>query len=361
MKFAILGTRGIPASYGGFETFAEELSTRLAARGHAVTVYCRRQHPSPFYRGVRLVHLPTIRHKYLDTVAHTFLSSLHLLGCRQDSVLYCNAANAVFTVLPRLAGIPVALNVDGLERKRRKWNRLGRTWYAISERLAVRCPNSVVTDAKAIQAYYLTRYGKPSQFIPYGAETGKCPGTSGLDRLGLAPGEYFLYVSRMEPENNALLVRQAFERLNTARKLVLVGDAPYAPAYLAQVRDTRDPRILIPGAIYGQSYHELLSHCFAYIHATEVGGTHPALIEAMGRGCLTLYLNTTENAEVAGPAAIPFERDNLAGRLQEVLEMGEQQRKEFETRAMEHVRANYNWERVTDAYEELLVRLAGNR
>ncbi len=358
MKFAILGTRGIPAGYGGFETFAEELSHRLAARGHAVTVYCRSRYEQPSYRGVRLVYLPTIRHKYLDTVAHTFVSTLHLLTHRQDAVLYCNAANAVFTALPRLFGIPVALNVDGLERKRRKWNRLARAWYQFSEWLATFCPDTVVTDAHAIEAYYLARYRKPSRFIPYGAETGKAPTTGALDRLGLEAGRYFLYVSRMEPENNALLVRESFERLTAPVKLALVGDAPYAKSYLERVRDTRDPRVVLPGAIYGLGYHELLSHCLAYIHATEVGGTHPALIEAMGRGCLVLYLNTTENAEVAAGAGIPFEGD-LAEKLQSVLSMTEAERDGYRARAVERVRDTYSWERVTDAYEQLLVRLAG--
>lgn len=358
MKFAILGTRGIPAGYGGFETFAEELSTRLAERGHQVTVYCRRKHTSSHYRGVRLVWLPTIRHKYLDTVVHTFLSTLHLLMRRQDSVLYCNAANAVFTILPRLAGIPVALNVDGLERKRRKWNRLARAWYLLSERLATWFPSAVVTDARVIERYYLERYGKASVFIPYGTPAGKVASVGALERLGLTPGGYLLYVSRMEPENNALLVRQAFERVDAEVKLVLVGDAPYASDYLGRVRDTADPRVVLPGAIYGLGYHELLSHCLAYIHATEVGGTHPALIEAMGRGCLTLYLNTPENAEVAGEAGIEFEKDNLSERIQAALRMDENTRETYRQRAMDRVRLHYNWERVTDAYEELLVRLA---
>ena len=361
MKFAILGTRGIPASYGGFETFAEELSTRLAGRGHRVTVYCRKRHSAPSYRGVQLVYLPTIRHKYFDTVAHTFLSTLHLLMRRQDAALFCNAANAVFTLAPRLAGIPVALNVDGLERKRRKWNRLGRAWYAISERFAAWFPNAVISDAAVIQRYYLERYCKPTHLIPYGAETGKLATTGALDRLGLEPGRYFLYVSRMEPENNALLVREAFERLDAEVKLALVGDAPYASSYLAQVRNTKDPRVLLPGAIYGQGYHELLSHCLAYIHATEVGGTHPALVEALGRGCLTLFLNTPENAEVAGAVAIPFKKQDLEQKLRLVLAMSDAERAAYQARAMEHVRKHYNWEQVTDAYEQLLVSLAHRR
>jgi glycosyltransferase involved in cell wall biosynthesis len=359
VRIAILGTRGIPACYGGFETFAEELSTRLAARGHDVTVYTRQRHAEPCYRGVRLRYLPTIRHKYLDTVAHTLLSTLHLLGHRTDAALYCNAANAVFTWLPRLAGVPVALNVDGVERRRKKWNWLARAWYLASERLATVCPNAVVTDAERIAEYYQKRYGKRTHFIPYGAETGKAACSGALARLGLEPGRYFLYVSRMEPENNALLVREAFEGLETDMKLALVGDAPYAQSYIARVRQTRDPRILIPGAIYGDGYHELQSHCFAYIHATEVGGTHPALIEALGRGALVLYLDTPENAEVASGAGIPFEHEDLGRKLREALEMSENEREEWRRRAVARVEERYSWETVTSAYENLLRSLAG--
>ncbi|HLJ14335.1 MAG TPA: DUF1972 domain-containing protein [Bryobacteraceae bacterium] len=356
MKFAILGTRGIPARYGGFETFAEEISTRLAARGHAATVYCRTRHSEAQFRGVSLIYLPAIPHKYLETITHTFFSTLHLLAHRQDAVLYCNAANAIFTWLPRIFGMPVALNVDGLERKRKKWNALARGWYLCSEWLATFCPTGIVTDASRIAEYYAQRYGKASVFIPYGAQTGRVTTSDVLGQLGLTPRRYFLYVSRMEPENNALLVRQAFERVSTSMKLALVGDAPYAEDYIRRVRETNDPRIVIPGAIYGQGYKELTSHCFAYIHATEVGGTHPALIEAMGRGALTLYLNTPENAEVAAGAAIPFE-DDLQEKLDFVLAMPEAERDEWRRKARARVEERYGWDTVTLAYEKLLTEL----
>ena len=200
-------------------------ATHLQMRGHDVTVYCRERYTDSRYRGVRVRYLPTIRHKYFDTVAHTFLSTLHLLVHCTDVALYCNAATALFTWLPRLVGIPVALNVDGLERHRRKWNRLARTWYLVSEWLATFCPNAIVTDARSIATYYERRYGKSSHFIPYGAPIGKVETTDAPRRLGLEPDRYFLYVSRMEPENNALLVRESFERVDTAVKLVLVGDS----------------------------------------------------------------------------------------------------------------------------------------
>ena len=352
MRIALLGTRGIPARYGGFETFAEELSIRLAARGHDVTVYCREPSAST-YRGVKLRYLPTIRHKYFDTLAHTFVSTLHLVAARADVALYCNSANALLTILPRATGIPVALNVDGLERKRKKWNQLAKTWYHASEWLSTFCPTAVVTDSAAIRDYYRDEYGKRTKFIPYGADIGPLETDGVLRELCLERRRYFLYVSRMEPENNALAVRQAFESVRTDFKLALVGDAPYSPEYIRRVRDTRDSRVVIPGAIYGRGYRELGSHCLAYIHATEVGGTHPALIEAMGRGALALYLNTPENAEVANGAGLPFE-DDLAARIEQVLAMSDAERDEYRRRAIERVRERYSWDCVTTEYEKLL-------
>jgi glycosyltransferase involved in cell wall biosynthesis len=357
VKFAILGTRGIPARYGGFETFAEELSTRLASRGHHVTVYCRQKAPSP-YRGVFLECLPTIRHKYLDTIVHTFLSTLHLLAHRNDAVLYCNAANAVFTWMPRVLRMPVALNVDGLERNRKKWNVFAKAWYRVSEWLATWMPNAVVTDAAAIAEYYQQRYHRASSMIPYGAEIGPVETSAVLEQLGLERDKYFLYVSRMEPENNGLLVRESFEKVETPFKLALIGDAPYAAGYIGKVRDTKDPRVVIPGAIYGDGYKELGSHCFAYIHATEVGGTHPALIEAMGRGALTLYLDTPENAEVAGGAGIPFTHENLSEVIELTSIMASHEREMWKLRAIKRVEERYSWDAVTDSYESLLTRLA---
>ena len=311
------------------------------------------------YRGVRLVHLPTIPHKYTDTIAHTFFSTLHVVfASRYDAVLYCNAANAVFTWMPRVVGMPVALNVDGLERNRKKWNAVAKAWYRVSEWLATWMPNRIVTDAQAIEDYYREEYGRTSTMIPYGAEFGPVATDAVLGTLGLEHRKYFLYVSRMEPENNGLLVREAFERVAGDVKLALIGDAPYAAEYIARVRDTRDPRVVMPGAIYGAGYHELGSHCFAYVHATEVGGTHPALIEAMGRGALTLFLDTVENREVAGGAGLAFTHENLTEVMQRVLEMPEDERDAWRAKAMQRVRERYSWDAVTDAYEKLLTGLA---
>jgi glycosyltransferase involved in cell wall biosynthesis len=353
MRIALLGTRGIPANYGGFETFAEELSVRLVERGHEVTVYCRQQSDAAEYRGVRLRHLPTIRHKYFDTVAHTGLSTADLLLRRFDVALYCNAANAIFTIWPRLRGIPTALNVDGVERHRKKWNQVAKAYYRLSEWIATWSASKVITDAESIREYYYESYGKDSLFIPYGAEVGAVAESNLLDGVGLEPGRYVLYVSRLEPENNALLVRRCFESVRSDLKLAIVGDAPYADAYIEEVKNTRDCRILFPGAIYGEGYKQLQSHCHAYVQATEVGGTHPALIEAMGRGAMVLYLDNAENREVGGDAAIPFQPEELTSKLQWAADVAREERDAWGLKAMRRVEKLYSWNAVTDAYEEL--------
>jgi glycosyltransferase involved in cell wall biosynthesis len=362
VKIAILGTRGIPANYGGFETFAEECAAGLAQRAHDVTVYCRSHYVDRSlrsYRNVRLIVLPTLHWKYTDTIVHSFLSVLHALGCRYDVVLICNAINSLYAFLPRLFGTPVVINVDGIERKRQKWGWAGKSSYRISEQLSAWLPDRIVTDARVMQSYYREKYGVNSTFIPYGAPTERITSRKVLDSLGLSPDDYFLYVSRLEPENNAHLVIEAFEAVRTSRRLVIVGDAPYSKKYIARLHRTRDPRILFPGAIYGAGYWELQAHSFCYIHATEVGGTHPALIEAMGQGNLVVATCTPENEEVLANTGVLFRTDeaqDLTRRLQDIVDNPENF-KSLRGAAQARVRAEYTWEKVVTQYEQLFTDL----
>src|SRR3989441_1485388 len=363
MRIAILGTRGIPANYGGFETFAEHLSTRLVAGGHDVTVYCRAHYVSPReleFQGVRLIVLPTIRHKYFDTIVHTFLSALHAVPKRYDAALICNAANAPFASILRLAGTPVALNVDGLEHKRKKWNSIARRYYLMAERLATILPTETVTDARVIQEYYQARYRAASTMIAYGAEVERRPDPL-VRRFRVEPNRYVLYVSRLEPENNAHLVIEAFKRVRTAHKLLIVGDAPYAKEYIndLKARARRDRRIVFTGFVFGRDYKALQQNAYCYVHATEVGGTHPALLEAMGFGNCVLTLAAPENMEAIGDAGIAYADENdLAEKLQRVLRDGSLVHS-YRNRAQARVQQFYDWDYVVDQYERLFAEMAG--
>ncbi len=363
MRIAIVGHRGIPGNYGGFETFAEELSVRLVERGHSVVNYCRSSNweyrEQKEFRGVELVVLPTVRQKQLETITHTFLSALHLLAHPVDVVLMVNPGNATLSWIPRLRGTPVALNVDGLEWKRKKWGGFARRFLKFSSWVATWAPNVVVTDADVIQAFYRQTYHKDSVMIPYGAYVDRTPDEDEVRRLGLEPGRYILYVSRFEPENNPLMLRQAFERVDTDLTLAMVGDAPYAREYIARVKDTRDPRIRFLGFVFGRGYKALQKSAYAYVQATEVGGTHPALIEALGYGNMVLARGTAENREVVRDAGLFFDNEEgLVTQLQHVVDHPEII-PAFRSKAMELIQRHYSWDRITDQYEQLLHSMLG--
>ena len=364
LKLAILGTRGVPPNYGGFETFAAELSSRLVQRGHDVSVYCRRNgddDAGTHWQGVRRIVLPAARHKYLETVSHAFVSALDALRRDFDAVLVCNAANAFVLPLLRAARIGVAINVDGIERRRRKWNVLGRAVYSIGEAFSVSFANTVIADAGVIADYYREQYGASPATIPYGADFPSEEDSDVLQRLGVTAGNYVLYVSRFEPENNPLEVVEAYETLPASTPpLVMLGKGLYAHELVAELHRHASDRVLFPGALYGRDYRTLQRNALIYIQATEVGGTHPALIEAMASGGQVLAHDTPENREVGGDAVGYFRLrpENLSGMIREWLSKP-LIREDFRARARKRAAERYSWDRVTDAYEQLFQDLAG--
>lgn len=364
MRIAILGTRGVPAAYGGFETFAEELGARLVERGHAVTVYGRRHVIPPGvdeHRGMRLRILPTIRHKYLDTVVHTALSVIDVLPRRLDLVLICNNANAPFALVPRLTGAQVVLNVDGLEWQRGKWGRAGRLYYQGCAWLSPKLPIALVSDAQVIARWYRERYGKRTWFIPYGSNARVLPPGETMAGLGLEAGRYLLYVSRLEPENNAHLVMDAYVASGIELPLVVVGDAPYATAYKRSLeeRAAAHPGIRMTGYVFGDGYAELQSNAAVYIQATEVGGTHPALVEAMGRGACIVANDVPEHREVLGDAGRYYRRNDVAhlAAILRDLVRDQDARAGLGEAAAERARNTLSWDHVTDQYERLFAGL----
>lgn len=357
MRIAFLGIRGVPANYGGFETFVEQLGSRLVASGHEVTVYGRDRSVDPAlreYLGMRIVRLPAPRAKYLETVIHTLFAAFHALSRRYDVVYVCNSANVPAVAILLAGRNRVVLNVDGLEWQRAKWNRVGKAYYRACAWTAAHLPAHIVTDAQVIRAYYRDTYGRETRYFPYGSDLEPVPDDGTLGRLGLEPRRYVLYVSRLEPENNAHIVIDAYARVGGDLPLVIVGDAPYAAEYIARLHGTSDPRVRFVGAVYGTAYHVLRSHPALYVQATEVGGTHPALVEAMGAGNAIIANDVPEHREALGDAGRYYRgAAELAAAIQAVLESPEEAdalRRKAHRRATEL----YSWETVASDYERWL-------
>src|ERR1039458_306461 len=335
MKIAIVGTRGIPNRYGGFERFAEQISSRFADRGHEVTVYCRRAFVRPddvYDRRVRRVIVPSLHQKHLDTWVSTFFAAVSVAFSDADVVLLCNVANSPFAYIPRLFGKPVVLNVDGLDRKREKWKGLGAQVLHLCEWMSSFSSTRLVTDAKAIHDYYLAKYGSESTVIGYGSEMPA--GDDSLNGFNLESGRYVLYVSRLEPENNPDLVLRSWRNVRSDWPLVVGGDNPYE-------------RVRFTGAIYGDGYWALQKHAGVFVFACEIGGVHPALIEAMAANNAVLYLDTPENAESAGDAGVKYVKseEDLTAKLQSLLD-DPAARQQLAARAKERTDALYRWDAI---------------
>ena len=367
MNIALLGTRGIPASYSGFETCAEELGSRLVQRGHRVTVYCRSHHikvTDEYYKGIRLVKLPTVQNKFLDTIVHTFLSTVHASFRDFDVVLIFIAGNSLVSFIPRLAGKKVALNVDGLDWKRQKWNALAKRYIRFAEYLATILPHEIVTDSRVVQRYYLDRYGKPSTYIAYGGDIEGLPAGEHLHKYDLQERQYVLFVGRLVPENCAHHLVEAFQGLSPSPgfKCVIVGDAPYAEQYISSLKAVDDRNIVFTGYLFGEGYRELLSNAYLFVETSGVGGTHPALLEAMALGNCVVVNDTLENLETVGEAGLSYKgkegAQSLRAVLRELLSRPDLVQ-EYKQRARQRVREHYTWEKVTDDYEGLFQTLLG--
>jgi len=365
MNIALLGTRGIPACYGGFETFAEQLSTRLAKKGHEVTVYCCKPYSNcddKVYEGVKRVVLPTVRKKSFEKLLFSVLSLLHVSFKKVDVVFMLGVSASAFCLIPRIFGKKVAINIDGLEWQRKKWSRVVSWHLKLSERMAGIAASAVVTDAKWIKRYYREKYGKHSFYLAYGADIIRhLPGNT-LKEFGLIPNEYILFVSRFDPENNPLLVREAFDAIESpTKKLVMVGDAPFADDYIRKVRDTSNPNIIFTGYQFGDSYNELRSNAYFYIQATEIGGTHPALVEAMAAGNCVLANDVPEHREVLRDAGIYYKgKRELKEKIMMLME-NEDLVKEKGIAALRIAEEEYSWESIVEGYEKMFEGLVAKR
>ena len=363
LRIAMIGTRGVPAAYGGFETAIEEIGSRLVGQGHEVTVYCRSAAEKlSNHLGMDLVHLPAVKSKAAETLSHTALSSLHFSATRRHDVAFVfNAANAPFVPLLRARGTAVAVHVDGLEWKRDKWGRMGRRYYRMAEQFAVREADALIADAQGIADYYDDEFGVPTELISYGTKVLRDLPSDRLAELGLEPGRFHLVVARFEPENHVDLIVEGYSRSAARYPLVVVGSAPYAAEYTDRIARVAaaDPRIKMLGGVWDQQQlDQLYGHAHTYLHGHSVGGTNPSLLRAMGAGTAVIAYDVVFNREVTGIAGSYFTTLNeVAGAVEEA-ELEEHRFQQIGGMLRERAEARYNWDLVTDAYGQLAGRLA---
>ncbi|MEH0110283.1 DUF1972 domain-containing protein [Tersicoccus sp. MR15.9] len=364
LRIAMVGTRGVPAAYGGFETAVEEIGARLAERGHHVTVYCRSMSAGAptQYRGMSLVQLPAMRRKTLETLSHTAVSAVHLWWRdQQDAAFVFNAANAPFVPLIQSRGVPVAVHVDGLEWQRGKWGGAGRRFYRTAEALAVRTADALIADATGIADYYRIEFDAATELIAYGAPLLTDVPAAPLTGVGVTPGHYHLVVARFEPENHVAELVEGYRASAATEPLVVVGTAPYAAAYTERVERAAagDPRIRLLGGVWDQQLLDALyAHATTYLHGHSVGGTNPSLLRAVGAGAPVIAWDVVFNREVlgadgrfvSGAAALASAIDEAEGDRAALAVRGD--------RLQAMAAQRYTWDDVTDAYEDLARRLA---
>ncbi|MGY1639789.1 DUF1972 domain-containing protein [Geodermatophilus sp. SYSU D00703] len=365
LSIALVGTRGVPARYGGFETAVEEVGRRLADRGHRVVVYCRtvpgaEEPPPAEHLGMELVHLPAARKRSLETLSHTALSVRHVLTHRTDAAIVFNAANSPLLPALRAARIPVATHVDGLEWKRAKWGPVGRRYYRVAEALAVRWSDALIADAQGIADYYRDAFAAPTTLLSYGAPLIE-PGSDRLAELDLEPRGYHLVVARFEPENHVDVIVEGYAASAAREPLVVVGSAPYADEYTRRVHALADGRVRFLGGVWDQELlDQLYANCCTYLHGHSVGGTNPSLLRAIGAGAAVTAFDVDFNREVVADTGRFFLTPADVAREVVAVEADPEGTVRAGERARELARG-YDWDDVAAGYEELARALAARR
>jgi glycosyltransferase involved in cell wall biosynthesis len=366
LRIAMLGTRGVPARFGGSETAVEEIGSRLVQRGHEVTVYCRKHnsiYPGNLYKGMKRVVLPSINTLNLDLMSHTVISLLDAFRRQFDVVHFHGVGNALQLPLFKLTGAKSLLIVDGLDWKRPKWGRWAKLAFRASFPMAVRLADEIISDNLPAQALFRQTYGRDTHMVGYGADLERPKTQAALLKYGLKPHKYILQVGALVPDKGAHVLVEAYEKLKTDIPLVIVGDTPYLTGYKTRVRNTTDSRIRFVGYVFGQEYRELLANCFLYVHPVLVEGTSPALLQAMAYGCPIITSDLPETSWTLGDAGIKFRAGDagVLGATMAAFLAQPDQAKKWGSKARQRIMDHFTWDQITDQYEALSLKLrSGN-
>ena len=366
INISIIGTRGYPYVYSGYETFVKQLSERLVLKECNVTVYCHKGlfeiRPKEI-KGIKLVYIPTIETKILSQPIHSFISIIYACFSNTDVILVVNSANGPFGLLTKLFRIPTAINVDGLEWLRPKWKGLGSIYFKWASKMATLFYDQIINDSEEMRKVYLNLFKRDSKVIAYGSNIRKSESPDLINRWNIKQREYYLVIGRLIPDNNADLIINGFLKSNSKKKLVIVGDVPYKDSYASNLKNIKDERLIFTGYVKDQDLlAELYHNCYVYIHGHEFGGTNPTMIKAMAYGCAILALNTVFNHEMLqkGKFGLFFKKELISVANQ--INYCEKEKliiDKLRQNSINGITKKYNWDFVTSQYLEVFKYLVG--
>lgn len=368
INISIIGTRGYPYVYSGYETFVKELSERLIHKDCDVTIYCHKglfnKRPKVI-KGIKLVYIPTIETKILSQPIHSFFSITHACFSKTDIILVVNSANGPFGLITKLFRKPTAINVDGLEWLRPKWKGLGSIYFKWASKMATVFYDQIINDSEEMRKVYLNLFKRDSKVIAYGANIRKSKNSNLINTWNIKQREYYLVIGRLIPDNNADLIINGFLKSNSKRKLVIVGDVPYKNSYASDLKKIKDERLVFTGYVKDQNIlAELYHNCYAYLHGHEFGGTNPTMIKALAYGCAILALDTVFNKEMLqnGQFGLFFNKE-----IPTIISMINYCEKEnlliekLRSESINGITKKYDWNSITNQYLEVFKTLIKNR
>ena len=368
LKIAIIGSRGYPYVYSGYETLVSELSQRLVKNGHHVRVYCHSSLFSKkpkFVNGIELVYTPSIENKFLSQLTNSFFSFIHVCFSKIDIVLVVNSANGPFGLITKLFRVPTVINVDGLEWLRPKWKGLGSIYFKIASKMATFFFNKIITDSIEMQKVYLKLFNTRSNVIAYGSEIRISKNKDLINKWGLNQLDYYLVVGRLIPDNNANLIIEGFLNSKSNKKLVVVGDVPYTDSYSFNLKNIIDERLIFTGYIKNQEIlSELYNNCYVYIHGHEFGGTNPTMIKALACSSAILALDTVFNKEMLNNGEFGmFFKKNIDS-IKEMIVYCEKNDiivKKFRDKSTKAISKKYNWDYIARQYSSVFYNLLNGK
>jgi len=359
-RIAIIGSRGYPVVYSGFETLVKELAEGLRDKNFDITVYCHDhffdEKPEQV-NGINLVYIKTSKRKNFSQLVHSFKSIFHCCFRRYDLIFAVNSANGIFGIVPQIFRIPNVINVDGMEWKRPKWNFLGKTFFYLSSWFSSFFYSRVITDADAMASIYKKQFWCQSDVIEYGANINQNNDYNLLSTYDLIPNSYYIIVGRLIPDNNADLIVEGFVNSNSTKKLIIVGDVPYKDSYADQIKSIIDDRLQFVGYVKDRVLlDQLVKHSYGYFHGHEFGGTNPTLLEALSNNAKILALDTVFTREVLkeGQYGLFFEKNKAAiTELVDSIEETPDLLNKFINKGVKRIEERYNWKRIIDLYSDV--------